>query len=73
MFQDCKRFRGERVRSKEDFSLRMYQDEVKEWIEEEEARRKQQAAELQEIQSQQASESGDATLRQRLDRTETMS
>ncbi|XP_074641111.1 two pore calcium channel protein 1-like isoform X2 [Tubulanus polymorphus] len=31
-------YRGERMRSKEDFSLRMYAEEVKEWIEEEQRR-----------------------------------
>ncbi|XP_052801255.1 two pore calcium channel protein 1-like isoform X1 [Mya arenaria] len=32
-------FRGERTRSKEDFSMRMYKDEVKGWIEEDDAER----------------------------------
>ena len=39
-------FRGERIRSREDFSLRMYSDEVQAWAEEFNASRQQTIASL---------------------------
>ncbi|XP_048257055.1 two pore calcium channel protein 1-like isoform X1 [Haliotis rufescens] len=40
---------GERFRSKEDFSLRMYTDEVQTWIEEEKAKRREAICEMEQL------------------------
>ncbi|XP_013381725.1 two pore calcium channel protein 1 [Lingula anatina] len=45
-------FRGERIRSKEDFSIKMYEDEVKEWIAEETEQRQQYELQMQEMRRQ---------------------